>query len=95
MAGIVGTAQFDDASTITGCVRIYSMTLISNGSGNGSVNLRTGLVVGGAIWVKETGVISTGKTFEYGKLGILFPNGVYIQYGTNASSVILDYVVEE
>lgn len=72
-------------------VRIFSVHIISGGGGAAAVSLRTGSVVGGAIWITETGTVSTGKTFNYGFQGLLFPSGCFVDVDANTTSVTITY----
>ncbi len=72
-------------------VRIFTMHVISTGGGAAQINLRTGNAVGGAIWVQETGTVSTGKTFNYGAQGVLFPSGCFCDVDANTTSVTLTF----
>lgn len=81
--GVVNTASV--------AVRIFAIHIISTGGGAAVVSLRTGAVVGGAIWVTETGTVSTGKTFTYGTQGIWFPSGCFVDVDANTTSVTVTY----
>lgn len=72
-------------------VRIFSIHILSGGGGAAVVSLRNGAVVGGTIWVTETGTASTGKTFSYGTQGILFPSGCFVDVDANTTSVAVVY----
>lgn len=72
-------------------VRVFTIHILSGGGGAAVVSLRTGSVVGGAIWVTETGTVSTGKTIQYGTQGIWFPNGCYVDVDANTTSVAVTY----
>lgn len=81
--GVVNTASV--------AVRIFAIHIISGGGGAAVVSLRTGPVVGGAIWVTETGTVSTGKTFSYGMQGIWFSSGCFVDVDSNTTSVTVIY----
>lgn len=72
-------------------VRIFTIHVISGGGGAAIPALRTGTAVGGAIWIQETGTVSTGKTFNYGAQGVLFPNGCFCDVDANTTSVTITY----
>lgn len=74
-------------------VRIFSMHLISGGTAS-VVQLRAGTAVSGTIRIKETGTISTGKTFTYGKYGFLFETGCFVDVDANVVSVAIEYAEE-
>ena len=75
-------------------IRVFGMHILSGGGGGGVVILRTGIAVGGAIWVQETGTTSTGKTFDYENTGFLFPNGCFVDVDANVTSVLVQFAVE-
>lgn len=81
--GVVGTSG---AAT-----RVFSIHILSGGGGAAVVALRAGTAVTDTINIKETGVVSTGKTFEYGDRGFLFPSGVYVDVDANTTSVAVAY----
>lgn len=72
-------------------VRIFSIHVISGGGGAAVPTLKTGSVIGGAIWIQETGTASTGKTFTYGTQGVWFPNGCFVDVDANTTSVTVVY----
>ncbi len=81
--GVVNTASV--------AVRVFAIHILSGGGGAAVVALRTGPVVGGAIWIQETGTTSTGKTFSYGTQGVWFPAGCFVDVDTNTTSVAVTY----
>lgn len=76
-------------------VRIYSIHILSSGGGAAVVNLRAGTAVSGTIRIKETGTISTGKTFNYGKNGFLFETGCFCDIDANTTSCLVNYSQEK
>lgn len=78
-------------ATASQAVRIFSIHIISGAGGGAVVSLRSGPVVGGTIWITETGTASTGKTFNYGTQGVLFPSGCFVDVDTNTTSVTVTY----
>lgn len=70
--------------------RVYSINIISGGTA-AVVSLRNGSTVGGTIYITETGTISTGKTFDYGAYGFLFPSGCFVDVDANTTSVLVSY----
>jgi hypothetical protein len=64
------------------------MHIISGGGGAAIVSLINN-GASGTTYIKETGTVSTGKTFDYGVHGLLFPLGCYIDLDTNTTSVLL------
>lgn len=73
-------------------VRIFSIHVIS---GTASVvNIYSGASDGGTLYIKETGTVNTGKTFTYGKYGMLFPVGAFVDVDANVVSVLVNYAQE-
>lgn len=87
---LIGTA---DAAVGTAgqAVRVFSIHILSGGGGATVVSLRNGSTVSGTVWVTETGIVSTGKTFNYGTQGILFPSGCFVDVDANTTSVLVSY----
>lgn len=71
-------------------IRVYSMNLISSGTAS-VIQLKSGTASGGAIWIQETGTISTGKTFDYGYHGQYFPSGCFVTVDGNIVSAEISY----
>lgn len=88
---LVGPAQTGGNTKGT---RVFSIHIISGGGGAAVVSLRNGQTVSGAVWITETGTVSTGKTFNYGKYGILFPNGCFCDIDANTTSVAVQFEQE-
>lgn len=72
-------------------VRVFNLHIISGGGGASVVSLRNGSSGSGTIWVTETGTTSTGKSFNYGTQGILFPAGCFVSTDANSSVVTITY----
>lgn len=72
-------------------VRIFGIHIISTGGGAAVVSLRSGSVVGGTIWITETGTVSTGASRSYGTQGLLFPDGCFVDVDANTTSVLVSY----
>ena len=72
-------------------VRVFAIHIISGAGGGAVVSLRLGAVVGGTIWVTQTGTASTGATFSYGTQGIWFPTGCFVDVDSNTTSVAVVY----
>jgi len=84
--GVVGTSGK--------AVRIFAIHILSSGGGGAVVKLRSGTAVGGTIRIQETGTVSTGKTFTYGKNGHRFEAGCYCDIDANTTSVLVEYKEE-
>lgn len=70
--------------------RIFSIHIVSNGGGGAVITL-TDNGSSGTLYIKETGTVSTGKTFYYGDRGFLFKDGCYVTVDTNTTSVLVNY----
>lgn len=60
--------------------RIFNMHLISTSTAS-VITISNGQ--NGTVYIKETGSISTGKTFDYGINGHSFPAGAYVTVDGN------------
>ena len=69
-------------------VRVLNMHIKSSGGGAAVVSLKNNGSSGTA-WITETGTVSTGKTFDYGIQGHLFPLGCYVDVDANTTSVLI------
>jgi hypothetical protein len=72
-------------------IRIFTMHLISGGGGATVVSLKNGSTSGGTTWITETGTTSTGKTFNYGHDGVLFPAGCFVVTDANSADVTITF----
>ena len=81
--GVVGTS-----GAVT---RLFNMHVISTGGGGAVINVRNGTLVTDTIFIKETGTVSTGKTFDYGLHGHVFSSGCYVDIDGNTTSVAVNY----
>jgi hypothetical protein len=72
--------------------RIFAMHIISGTAA--VVSLRDGQTVSGTIYIKETGTANTGKTFTYGRFGMLFPDGCFLDLDANTTSALVSYAQE-
>lgn len=73
-------------------VRIFNMHILSGGTGAIVALINNG--ASGTIYIKETGTASTGKTFDYGINGHLFPLGCYVDVDNNTTSVLINCSLE-
>jgi hypothetical protein len=95
--GIGGSQLITADAAVCGsgiCVRIFSIHIISGGGGGGVAILRSGISTSGTARIQETGTASTGKTFSYGKCGVLFESGCFCDVDANVTSVLVEYVRE-
>jgi hypothetical protein len=74
-------------------IRLFAVNMLS-GATAGELVLRNGTAAGDAIWVREQGAVSTGKTVVYGTHGILFPNGCWYDDDSNFTAVTFQFVEE-
>lgn len=81
--GVVGSAGV--------AVRVFAIHILSGGGGAAVVSLRSGSVVGGTVWITESGTTSTGKTFSYGTQGVWFPSGCFVDVDANTTSVAVTF----
>lgn len=72
-------------------VRVFAVHIISGGGGASVASLRNGSTAAGTIWITETGTLSTGKTFNYGTQGVLFPAGCFISTDANTANITVSY----
>lgn len=70
-------------------VRVFNINLISSGTTGGSTIALLNGGATGTIYIKETGTVSTGKTFDYGINGHLFPSGCYVDVDANIVSALI------
>lgn len=72
-------------------VAVYGFHILSGAGGNGSVVLRNGTTTGGTAVITEEGTQSQGVTYDFGGVGLVFPSGCFVDFGTNASAVTVFY----
>jgi hypothetical protein len=72
--------------------RVFALHIISGTAA--VVALRDGQTVSGTIYIQETGTANTGKTFTYGRFGMLFPDGCFLDLDVNTTSALIAYSQE-
>lgn len=72
-------------------VAVYGLHIISTGGGGAVINLRNGTSASATSLVKETGTVSTGKTIDFGGVGVVFPSGCFVDVDSNTTSVTVFY----
>ena len=77
-----------EATTAGVPTRVKSIHIISGGGGAAVVALNNN-GSSGTVYIKETGTVSTGKTFYYGEDGMLFPLGCFVDVDSNTTSVLV------
>lgn len=87
---IVGNTPTAIGTAGTG-VRVFGLHIISSGGGASAVSLRNGSTAGGTILITETGTTSTGKTFNYGAHGMVFPAGCFVSTDANSADVTVTF----
>ena len=70
---------------------VYAIHVLSGGGGAAAPVLRNGTSGSGTIYIQETGTVSTGKSFEYGTQGFVFPGGCFCDVDANTTSVLVEY----
>jgi len=71
-------------------IRLWAVNMLSAGTA-GQLVLRNGTADTDAIWVREVGTVSTGKTVTYGQEGLLFPNGLFYDDDSNFTGVTFQF----
>jgi hypothetical protein len=74
-------------------IRLWAVNMLSGGTA-GQLVLRNGTADSDAIWVREVGTVSTGKTVTYGSTGFLFPEGLFYDDDSNFTSVVFQFTEE-
>lgn len=74
-------------------IRVFCINFLS-GATAGVVILRNGTSASGTVFVTENGVISSGKTIQYGQTGILFPSGCFADVDTNVTGGVISFSQE-
>ena len=93
MSGAISVTSDQVVGTSGRPIRVFALNMLSGGTA-GELVLRNGTSASGAIWVREKGVVSTGKTVEYGQQGILFPAGCFYDDDSNFTGVTIQYAEE-
>ena len=82
--GSVGTAG--------GRIRVFQATWLAS-AGADSLVLRNGIADSDTVWVQAAGTASKTTTLTFGKEGIVFPAGCFVDIGSS-TSVNVTYRVE-
>lgn len=72
-------------------VRIFNLHVLASGTATPVVTIRNGVTSTGTVYLKETGTASTGKTFDYGVNGKLFPDGAYVSQSPADGTALVTY----
>lgn len=74
-------------------VRLFSAHWLSDGTARDLV-LRNGSTASDTIWIQKAGATSLTQDFITHEEGILFPDGLFLDYTASTVNVILTYRVE-
>lgn len=92
-----GSQAFTTSDVVIGTsgkpTRVFSINFVSGGTA-GVILLRNGTSTAGTAYIREDGVISSGKTVSYGQTGVLFPAGCFLDVDTNVASGVVSYSQE-
>ena len=95
MSGAISTTGADVAIGNAGKpIRIYALNILSDATA-GQLVLRNGIVDTAAIYIREVGTASTGKTVTYGEQGMLFPNGCFYDQDANILGLTIEFEEEK
>jgi hypothetical protein len=93
---LISSTTTDAAGTNVNVVpigtRIYNIHLISSGTAS-VLTIANGN--GGTTYIKVTGTVSTGATFDFGHHGVTFPAGAYITVDGNIVSTSIACAQEQ
>lgn len=92
-----GSQAFTTSDVVIGTsgkpIRVFALSFVSGGTA-GVILLRNGTSTAGTAFVREDGVISSGKTIQYGQTGILFPAGCFLDLDANVSAGVVSFSQE-
>lgn len=71
-------------------VVVYAFHFISGGT-PAVLSLKNGTTSSGTTYITETGTANTGKTVELGSLGTFFPEGCFVDFDANTTSVLVSW----
>lgn len=74
-------------------IRVFCLNFVSDGTA-GVVILRNGTSASDTVYVTENGVISSGKTVQYGQTGILFPSGCFMDVDSHVTGGVVSFARE-
>ena len=77
-------------------VRLFTIHILAAGADVPEIKLYNGTSNAGTIYVQQKGAASTGKTFEFGEEGFLFPDGCFYEEVTDAhvTSTLIEFQKE-
>lgn len=92
-----GSQSFTTSDVVIGTsgkpTRVFSMNFVSGGTA-GVILLRNGTSASATAFVREDGVISSGKTINYGQTGIFFPAGCFLDLDANVTAGVVSFAQE-
>lgn len=92
-----GSQAFTTSDVVIGTsgkpTRVFAINFVSGGTA-GVILLRNGTSASGTAFIREDGVISSGKTVQYGQTGIFFPAGCFLDVDTNVTVGVISYAQE-
>jgi hypothetical protein len=95
MSGAIHTTGADTVIGSSGKpIRLWAVNILSDSTA-GQLVLRNGIVDTAAIYIREVGTASTGKTVVYGEEGILFPNGMFYDQDANILGLTVQFTEEK
>lgn len=74
-------------------IRVFAINFLSDGTA-GVFILRNGTSASDTIYVQENGVVSSGKTVQFGQTGILFPAGCFMDIDTHVTNGVVSFARE-
>lgn len=74
-------------------IRVFAVNFVSDGTA-GVLILRNGTSASDTVYVTENGVISSGKTVQYGQTGILFPAGCFMDVDSHCTGGVVSFARE-
>lgn len=92
-----GSQAFTSTDVVIGTsgkpIRVFAISFLSAATA-AVILIRNGTSGSGTAFVREDGVISTGKTVTYGQTGILFPAGCFLDVDANTTSGVISFAQE-
>lgn len=74
-------------------IRVFAVNFLSGGTA-GVLILRNGTSASATVFVTENGVVSSGKTVQYGQTGVYFPAGCFLDVDVNVTGGVVSYAQE-
>lgn len=74
-------------------IRVFCVNFLSDGTA-GVLILRNGTSASDTVYVTENGVVSSGKTIQYGQAGMLFPAGCFLDIDSHVTAGVVTFARE-